>query len=126
MTTRDESIRPVEAFLKGLGTNNVEIMPLAADIVPTSPLDPDHPAAGREAVVEFLEKRVFPRVPVRKADIERHIVEGDCVATLWTATFVFEGDREVVVPIFDYFRLSGGLIREIRPYFDPQPLKEFA
>jgi hypothetical protein len=27
-----------------------------------------------------------------------------------------------VVPAFDYFRVSGGEIREIRPYFDPRPL----
>ena len=78
------------------------------------------------AWVEFLKSRVFPRIPVRKAEIERHMIEGERVATLWTATIALPSGREVEVPIFDFFRVEGGLIREIRPYFDPTPLKDVA
>jgi limonene-1,2-epoxide hydrolase len=45
------------------------------------------------------------------------------VATLWKATFAPKGRPEIVVPIFDYFRVVDGKIKELRPYFDPQPLK---
>ena len=51
------------------------------------------------------------------------MVEGDCVATLWKATFALP-EGNAVVPIFDFFRVENGLIKEIRPYFDPKPLKD--
>jgi len=54
------------------------------------------------------------------------MIEGERVATLWTATIALPSGREVEVPIFDFFRVEGGLIREIRPYFDPTPLKDVA
>jgi limonene-1,2-epoxide hydrolase len=122
---RNAKISAVEAFLAGLTTNDIAKMPFAPDIVLASPLDPEHPARGRDAVIAFLKKRVFPKVPVRSARVERHIVEGDSVATLWEATFNLDG-TDVTVPIFDFFRIQNGLILEIRPYFDPKPLKETA
>lgn len=126
MSSTDPRIAAVQAFLDGLTTNRVEGMPLHPDLVLKSPLDPDHPSRGRDAAVAFLEKRVFPRIPVLEARVERHVIEGNCVATLWTATFALPGDKEVDVPIFDFFRVEGGLIKEIRPYFDPAPLKDAA
>ena len=126
MNQTDPRITAVEAFLGGLTDNSVDRMPLHPDVVPKSPLDPDHPLRGRKAAVAFLESRVFPRIPVRRAEVERHMIEGDCVATLWKATFALPGGRHVDVPIFDFFRVEGGLIKEIRPYFDPAPLKDAA
>ncbi len=120
----DPRIEAVQAFLDGLTANSVEKMPLAADVVLKSPLDPDHPLVGKAAAAEFLKQRVFPRIPVRKAEVERHLTEGDCVATLWKATFAPPGREEIVVPIFDFFRVQDGAIKEIRPYFDPKPLKD--
>jgi limonene-1,2-epoxide hydrolase len=119
---KESQIAAVEAFLTGLTKNDVRAMPFAGDILLTSPLDPEHPAHGRKEVVAFLEKEIFPKVPVASAKVERHIVEGDTVATLWEATFHRDG-HDVVVPIFDFFRVTGGQIHEIRPYFDPKPLK---
>lgn len=126
MGQADPRISAVEAFLSGLTANSVDKMPLHPDLVLKSPLDPDHPLRGKAAAVAFLESRVFPRIPVRKAHVERHMIEGNCVATLWTATFALPGGKEVDVPIFDFFRIEGGLIKEIRPYFDPAPLKDVA
>jgi ketosteroid isomerase-like protein len=123
MSQTDPRIAAVAAFLGGLTDNSVDRMPLHPDVVLQSPLDPDHPLQGKEAAVQFLENRVFPHIPVRKAEVERHVIEGDCVATLWTATFGLPGGKEVDVPIFDFFRVEKGLIKEIRPYFDPTPLK---
>jgi limonene-1,2-epoxide hydrolase len=126
MTQTDPKIAAVEAFLSGLTENSVHKMPLAPDVVIKSPLDPEHPLVGREAAVAFLQDRVFPRIPVRKATVERHMTDGDCVATLWKATFALRGGKQVDVPIFDFFRVESGLIKEIRPYFDPKSLKEAA
>lgn len=122
MNKREENTRAVEAFLNGLTRNSVDLMPFAPHVILKSPLDPLHPSIGEDAVRAFLTTRVFPEIPVQRADVERHIVEGDYVATLWTALFNLQG-REVSVPIFDLFRVSGGLIHEVRPYFDPAPLK---
>ena len=123
MSQRTEMIKAVEAFLDGLTHKDIRVMPFAPDIVLKSPLDPEHPSVGQEAAFDFLTRRVFARIPVRKAEIERHIVGDDCVATLWTATFALP-KGETVIPIFDFFRVEDGLIKEIRPYFDPKPLKE--
>jgi|SRR5882724_1151949 len=106
---KDAKLRAIEDFLAGLTSNDVDKMPFADDIVLTSPIDPDHPLVGKRAAIGFLRTKVFPKIPVRKAEIERHVVDG-----------------EVVVPIFDFFRIAGGKITELRPYFDPQPLKEAA
>ena len=122
----DERLRPIYAFLKGLTEDDVDQMPFAPDIVLASPLDPDHPLIGRDAAIQFLKTRVFPSIPVRKADVERHIVDGEYIGTLWKATFAPPGGSEVVVPIFDFFRIVNGEIRELRPYFDPKPLRTAA
>jgi ketosteroid isomerase-like protein len=126
MSERGDKVQAVEAFLEGLTLNNIDMMPFAADVVIKSPLDPEHPSVGREAAFTFLTERVFPRIPVRKAEVERHLIEGDCVATLWKATFALPGGKEAVVPIFDFFRVIDGKIKEVRPYFDPKPLKDAA
>ncbi|WP_291693885.1 nuclear transport factor 2 family protein [Bradyrhizobium sp.] len=122
----DDGLRAVESFLDGLTSNDVGRMPLAEDIVLISPIDPQHPLVGRNVAIDFLQTRVFPKIPVRKAEVERHLVDGDFVATLWTATFAPPGKPQVVVPIFDFFRIENGKIKELRPYFDPQPLKQLA
>ncbi|MEN3380231.1 MAG: glyoxylase family protein [Hyphomicrobiales bacterium] len=123
---QDPRLRAIDAFLAGLTSNDVDKMPFADDILLASPLDPDHPLKGKAAAIHFLKTRVFPTIPVRKAEVERHIVEGDCVATLWKATFAPSRDGEVVIPIFDFFRIADGKIKELRPYFDPKPLIEAA
>src|SRR4051794_1130683 len=123
---QDPRLRAIDAFLAGLTSNDADKMPFADDILLASPLDPDHPLKGKAAVVQFLKTRVFPTIPVRKAKVERHVVEGDCVATLWKATVAPARGGEVVVPIFDFFRIADGKIKELRPYFDPKPLIEAA
>jgi ketosteroid isomerase-like protein len=120
---QDPRLRAVDAFLAGLTTDDVGKMPFADDVLLASPLDPDHPLRGKAAAIEFLKTRVFPVVPVRTAEVERHLVDGEYVATLWTATITPASGGELVVPIFDFFRIVDGQIKELRPYFDPQPLQ---
>jgi len=126
MKNDDRRLLAIDAFLKGLTEDDVDRMPFARDVILASPLDPEHPLIGRDAAVQFLKTRVFPNIPVRKAEVERHIVDGEHIGTLWKATFVPPGGDEIVVPIFDFFRIVNGEIKELRPYFDPKPLKEAA
>src|SRR3954470_6073477 len=112
--THDEKLKAIEDFLAGLTSNDVEKMPFADDMVLTSPIDPDHPLVGKTAAIDFLKTQVFPKIPVRKAEIERHLVDGDCVGTLWKGTFAPAGQREVEVLIFDFFRIVNGQIKELR------------
>jgi ketosteroid isomerase-like protein len=123
---QDQRLQAIHAFLEGLTEHNVDKMPFAPDVVLASPLDPEHPLIGKEAAVQFLKNRVFPNIPVCKAEVERHIVDGDCVGTLWKATFAPKRGKEIVVPIFDFFRIVDGRIKELRPYFDPKPLNELS
>ena len=53
-------------------------------------------------------------------------MDGEHVGTLWKATFVPPGGDEIVIPIFDFFRIVNGEIKELRAYFDPKPLKDAA
>ena len=122
--TRELNIRAVEQFLSGLTKGDVDKMPFAPNVILTTPLDPTHPAIGKEAVVQFLKTELFPKIAVRGAKVERHIVEGECVATLWEATFESSKDGKAVVSIFDFFRVEDGAITEIRPYFDPKALNQ--
>jgi predicted SnoaL-like aldol condensation-catalyzing enzyme len=126
MAANDNKLVAIENFLAGLTSNDIDRMPLADDILLVSPIDPQHPLVGKQAVFDFLKTRVFPKIPVCKAEVERHVVDGDCVGTLWKATFALSGGRQVVVPIFDFFRIEDGKIKELRPYFDPEPLKQAA
>jgi ketosteroid isomerase-like protein len=126
MAANDNKLVAIENFLAGLTSNDIDRMPLADDILLVSPIDPQYPLVGKQAVFDFLKTRVFPKIPVCKAEVERHVVDGDCVGTLWKATFALSGGRQVVVPIFDFFRIENGKIKELRPYFDPEPLKQAA
>ena len=116
-TERERAVRAVEAFLEGLVKSSVDGMPLI------SPLDPANPKRGREQASNFLNL-IFPKIPVPAATVERHIVEGAYVATRWDATFRDAKGSDVLVSIFDFFRVTDGLIREARFFFDPKPLKD--
>ena len=85
-TERERAVRAVEAFLEGLVKSSVDGMPLAPDVILISPLDPANPKRGREQASNFLNL-IFPKIPVPAATVERHIVEGEYVATRRDATF---------------------------------------
>jgi hypothetical protein len=49
--------------------------------------------------------------------IERHLMDGEYVVTMWEAHTVWG-----TMPVCSVFRISGGLIREVRAFFDPRPI----
>ena len=111
--TRAEKIAVVEAYLTGLGKKDFTNVPFAPDVTYESPLTAK--LTGQEAIA-FLEG-VFP--VVKGVEIRQHIVEGEYVAT------VFDFDTvHGVIPVFDCFRVAGGMLKAIHPFYDPRPITE--
>ena len=100
------AVEIVEALLHGLRTKDPSIAPLAPDVVLEGA-----PWPGRLVGVEVSKflSRLSPLVDGIR--VERHIVEGPYVATMLAL------DTAVGrVSAFVCFRLSNGLIKEIRPF----------
>ncbi|MFN2397081.1 MAG: nuclear transport factor 2 family protein [Gemmatimonadaceae bacterium] len=104
----------VELYLNGLKQKDLSSVPFAPDVTFESPLSPK--IVGKEQVVEFLTG-LFPAI--NDIRIKRHIAEEEYVATVFDFDTTFG-----VIPVFDCFRVSEGLLKEIRPYYDPRPITE--
>ena len=111
---REDVIGPVEAYLNGLGSKDLNAAPFHQDIVFEGPLGP--PIHGAAALREFLTG-MFPAI--NGIQIVRHIVEGEWCATVFDFKTAFG-----VIPIMDCFRVVEGQIVSIRPYYDPRPVIE--
>jgi hypothetical protein len=109
---REEVVKPVEAYLTGPKNKDLSNVPFAKDVTFESPLSPR--LVGAESVIEFLNG-LFPAI--KDVRVKQHIVEGEYVATLFDFDTTFG-----VIPIFDCFRVSGGEIKQISPYYDPRPI----
>lgn len=109
---RDEVVKAVESYLQGLKNKDLSKVPFASDVTFESPLSPK--LIGAEAVIEFLTG-LFPAI--KDIRVKQHIVEGEYVATLFDFDTSFG-----IIPVFDCFRVTGGQIKQIRPYYDPRPI----
>ena len=103
-------IEIIEACLHTLRTGQPDRAPLTPDVTWTGP-PVSRPLAGAE--VTGLLVRFLPLVENLRA--ERHIVEGPYVASLLEIE-----SAAGKIPAFVYFRLSNGLIKEIRTFYDPR------
>jgi hypothetical protein len=112
MNNPNPNIAVVESYLLGLKRKDLSQVPFAPEVTFESPLSPK--IVGGPAVIEFLTG-LFPAIiDIR---IKRHISEGDFVATEFDFETTFG-----VIPVFDCFQVSNGLLRQIRPYYDPRPI----
>jgi hypothetical protein len=106
------NIEIVERYLDAIRTKDLSQAPVDQNITFTDPLTPA--CAGRQAWAEFVSGMLPGINDVR---VLQHIADGDHVATLWEADTAWG-----VIPIFEYFRISGGLIHEARAFLDPRPI----
>ena len=106
------NIKTVESYLDALRTKDLSKAPVAPDIYFEDPLTT--PASGVKAWTEFVSSMLPALNDVR---VKQHIAEGATVATLWEADTVWG-----VIPIFEYFRIHEGLIKEAKAFFDPRPI----
>ena len=103
----------VDLYLEALVDKDLARIPFADDVRFADPLLPA-PLTCKIAALAFLE----PLLPAINAiDIERHVVDGNLVATQWVAHTVWGA-----IPIFELFRVVDGLIVEMEAYFDPRPI----
>ena len=108
------NVEAVESYLNGLKNKDLNNVQFAPDVTFESPLSPK--LEGKEQVIEFLTG-LFP--VINDIRIQRHIAEGEYVATVFDLDTVFG-----VIPVFDCFRVTNGLLKEVRPYYDPRPITE--
>lgn len=104
----------VERYLHALKRGNLTDVPFASDVVFHGPLSPR--LTGLDAVLELLEQ-VLP--VIRDVRIERHIVDGEYVATMLELDTAFG-----VIPVCDCFHVVDGQLKQIRPFYDPRPILE--
>ena len=105
--SRDEAIRAIEAYFKGIIAHDVQEVPLHQDATFRQPNGNVY--EGKADVTTFLNGLTWTDVR-----IESYVADGDQVGVL------FNYDRaNGMIRGFDYFRFEDGHIREIRPYLNP-------
>ena len=109
------NVEAAESYLNGLRRKDLSRVPFAPDVVFQSPLSADK-LHGAEALVGFLSG-VFP--VIKDVRIKRSFADGEHVCVLWELE---TSTPAAVIPVCEYFRVADGLIKELRPYYDPRPL----
>jgi hypothetical protein len=112
MMMENPNVKIVESYLNAIKTKDLSRAPVDAEISFEDPLTP--PRSGRQAWTEFVSSMLPVITDVR---IKLHIADGEHVATLWDVVTIWG-----VIPVFEYFRVSDGLIKEAKAFFDPSPI----
>ncbi len=106
-------IEIAEAYFRGLNAKDLSSVPFAPDVVFDSPITPK--LAGVDAVLEFLEG-VFSAI--KEVRVQQCVAEGECVLARFDLDTVYG-----LIPASDCIRIVDGQIKELRPYYDPRPVK---
>jgi hypothetical protein len=102
-----------DTYLEALRTKDPSKALFAPEVTLQFPLSP-RKVVGRDSVIEYM-LALLPGFDDVK--LERHMTGDEYVATLWQAETVWG-----TVPICSVFRISEGLIQEIRSFWDPRPI----
>ena len=108
----EENIKAVESYLNALKQQDLNLAPLADDIIFENPMVGK--GSGADSFKAFLDGFLPAIKGVKVID---HICEGELVATRWEADTVFG-----IIRIGDFFYIREGKIIEAYGYFDPRPL----
>ena len=112
---KNSNIEAAESYLDGLKRADLSEVPFAPDVIFQGPLSPDK-LHGAKSVIEFLSG-VFPII--KDIRVNHCIADGEHVCVQWDLETITPA---ATIPILEYFRISDGLIRELRPYYDPRPI----
>jgi limonene-1,2-epoxide hydrolase len=107
------SAQIADTYMEAYKTRDPGKALLAPNVTLQYPLTP-RTIVGRREVLQYMLS-VMPGMD--DIEIERHLVDGDHVATVWKAHTVWG-----TMPACTVFRISDGLIQEVRSFFDPQPI----
>jgi len=109
--SREQNIAIVESYLACFASKDPSGVPFADGVVFEGPTWPT--LTGRQAVLGFL-KLILPGI--RRARVNRHIVEGDHIAT------IFDMDTDQGVEhVCDCIEIVGGEITRVQAFFYPRP-----
>lgn len=114
MSNRQVIEQAISCYLEGINTDNVDIIPLAPDVVLCGPMLPE-PIRGEAAVRQYLSE-ISPFVVRLKMKLP--IIDGDNAAI----AVEFEGLNGVVIEGVYVFRFENGLIYYDQAFFDTQAL----
>jgi len=102
-----------DTYLEAIRSRDPSKALLADEVTLLFPLTP-RKVVGRSEVISYM-LALLPGIDGVK--FERHMTSEDHVATLWGIDTVW-GE----IPICSVFRISDGLIREVRSFWDPRPV----
>jgi SnoaL-like protein len=102
-----------ETYLEAIRSKDPSKAMFAPDVTLLFPLTP-RKIVGKQSVIDYMVS-LLPGIDDVK--LERHMIGGEYVATLWQAQTVW-GE----LPICSVFRISDGLIQEVRSFWDPRPV----
>lgn len=109
---QEENIRAVEGYLNALRQKDLNLAPLADDIVFENPMVGK--GSGRDNFKAFLSG-FLPAI--KGVKVLAHICAGDQIATRWEVDTIFG-----IIQIGEFFHVRDGKIIEARGYFDPRLL----
>jgi len=107
------NIEIAESYLEAIRTKDPSKALLAPEVTWQFPMTP-RKVIGRENVINYMLS-MLPGID--DVTLERHLSGDDYVATVWQVRSVWG-----VLPICTVFRISDGLIREVRSFWDPRPV----
>jgi hypothetical protein len=114
MTTSHDMQHAVARLIEAINSDDARIVPLADNVVYSSPLLPE-PIEGEMAVRKHIAE-ISPFMS--RVDLKRALYDGDSAALV----IEFEGVNGVVIEGVEFLRIEGGRIRDLRIYFDTGPL----
>ncbi len=107
-----ENIKAVEGYLNALKQRDLNLAPLADDIIFENPM------VGKGQGAENFKAFLSGFLPaIKNVKVLGHICEGEQVATRWEVDTIFG-----IIQIGDFFHIRKGIIIEAHGYFDPRPL----
>jgi hypothetical protein len=112
------AVKAAECYvIEGIKNKNLSKVPLDPSVVFQGPFQGlDAPLRGIDALQEFLDG-IYPII--KDAHIRTRVASGDEVCLIWELE---TSEPPAVIPILEYFRVEGGRLVEIRPFYDPRPL----
>ena len=118
MTTQNmpapmSNVQIADTYLEAYRARDLSRAMLAPQVTVQYPLTPIK-IVGRDNVLDYMAALL---VGVDEVRIERHLTEGEYVATVWEGHTAWG-----VIPVCSLFRICGGLITEVRSFFDPRPI----
>jgi len=111
MTTTNVQI--ADTYLEALRSKDCTKALLSPDVSLRYPLTP-RTLIRKETVIEYMHSILLAIDDVK---IEQHLTDGEYVVTLWSAYTV-----RATIPVCSVFRISDGLIADVRTYFDTRLL----